>query len=102
MFERTDIDLECLSFLEEEMFENSLRAGISGNYQWGLDVGNHKDDWKPYLCRDWFIGYREVNEDEILPGSKYIDQPKMKVEAQPKRPHSTPQLIPKKRKWDDH
>uniref|UniRef100_A0A8H7XLT6 Uncharacterized protein n=1 Tax=Psilocybe cubensis TaxID=181762 RepID=A0A8H7XLT6_PSICU len=66
MFERTDVDLECLSFLEEEMFENSLRAGIAGNYQWGLDVGNHQDDWKPYLCRDWFIGDREVNDDEML------------------------------------
>ncbi|KAH9474266.1 hypothetical protein JR316_0013429 [Psilocybe cubensis] len=102
MFERTDVDLECLSFLEEEMFENSLRAGIAGNYQWGLDVGNHQDDWKPYLCRDWFIGDREVNDDEMLPGPKYIDQPKTKVEVQPKRPRPKPRPIPKKRKLSDY
>ncbi|KAF9540660.1 hypothetical protein CPC08DRAFT_612377, partial [Agrocybe pediades] len=44
-----DIDKECLEALEEIMFENSkLAASITGNYQWGLDAGNHQDGWNPY------------------------------------------------------
>ena len=44
-----DIGKECLERLEEEMFEESERAGIAGHRQWGLDAGDHQDGWDPYL-----------------------------------------------------
>ncbi|KAF9537149.1 hypothetical protein CPC08DRAFT_617578, partial [Agrocybe pediades] len=44
-----DVDLNCLAYMEEEMFENSPRAGIAGNRQWGLDAGDHEHGWNPYL-----------------------------------------------------
>ena len=42
-----DVDKECLERLEEEMFERSALAGIAGNYQWGLDAGDHQEGWNP-------------------------------------------------------
>lgn len=44
-----DVDRECISALEEAMFECSIEAGKAGNQQWGLDTGPHKDDWNPYI-----------------------------------------------------
>lgn len=44
-----DIAKESLQRLEEEMFENSLRAGIAGNEQWGLDIGPVQRGFYPYL-----------------------------------------------------
>jgi len=29
------------------MFERSALAGIAGNYQWGLDAGDHQEGWNP-------------------------------------------------------
>jgi len=43
-----DVDKECLERLEEEMFERSALAGIAGNYQWGLDAGDHQEGWNPF------------------------------------------------------
>jgi len=34
-----DVDKEYVESLEEEIFENMDRTGVSGNEQWGLDVG---------------------------------------------------------------
>ena len=42
-----DVDKDCLASLEEEMFEKTDRTGISGNCQWGLDVGHHQGGWDP-------------------------------------------------------
>ena len=42
-----DIEWECLESLEEEMFENTDRTGVSGNSQWGLDAGHHQGGWDP-------------------------------------------------------
>ena len=42
-----DVDKDCLASLEEEMFEKTDRTGISGNLQWGLDVGHHQGNWDP-------------------------------------------------------
>ncbi|KAG1732964.1 hypothetical protein EDB19DRAFT_1831125 [Suillus lakei] len=36
-----DIDLECLTSLEANMFEDFEEAGPAGNQQWGLDAGQH-------------------------------------------------------------
>jgi hypothetical protein len=36
-----DVDKECLEVSEEEMFESTEWTGVSGNRQWGLDVGHH-------------------------------------------------------------
>jgi len=43
-----NVDKECLERLEEEMFERSALAGIAGNYQWGLDAGDHQEGWNPF------------------------------------------------------
>ena len=45
--------LECLSQLEQGMFEVSAQADIAGNYQWGLDAGHHQDNCDPYSGLQW-------------------------------------------------
>lgn len=49
-----DVDKDCLSTLEEEMFENSAHAGVTGHFQWGLDAGDH-DNWDPYDGRPQYL-----------------------------------------------
>ncbi|KAF9473680.1 hypothetical protein BDN70DRAFT_899573 [Pholiota conissans] len=53
----------CLSHLEREMLEVSEREGVVGDYQWGLDVGDHQY-WDPYDSY-WYVGDRTVNESEL-------------------------------------
>jgi hypothetical protein len=58
LWQEVDVERECLAKLEEEMFERSQAAGIAGEYQWGLDVGDHQDGWNPFhtigfLPIDW-------------------------------------------------
>jgi hypothetical protein len=60
-----DVDKESLERLEEEMFERSVLAGIAGNYQWGLDAGDHQGNWNPYGGSEHLhIDDRESDEDE--------------------------------------
>jgi hypothetical protein len=40
--DHVDVDKESLERLEEEMFQRSVLAGIAGNYQWGLNAGDHQ------------------------------------------------------------
>lgn len=50
-----DVDRECLSILEERLFN-------TGEEDWGLDAGEHQDGWNPY------DGVREVkvhNNEEV-------------------------------------
>jgi len=47
ILKEVDVDQECLASLEEEMFENTDRTGVSGNWQWGLDRGHHQGGWDP-------------------------------------------------------
>ena len=42
LWQKVDVECECLGKLEEEMFELSETAGIAGEYQWGLDAGSIK------------------------------------------------------------
>lgn len=69
-YESVDVDRECIGRLEEEMFENSERAGIAGNHQWGLDAGDHQY-WYPYDDY-WNNGERKENEDETEVSSDLI------------------------------
>jgi hypothetical protein len=48
LWKGVDVECECLARLEEEMFERSQAAGIAGDYQWGLDAGDHQEAWNPY------------------------------------------------------
>jgi len=59
-------DRETLEQLEEEMFERSSLAGIAGNYQWGLDAGDHQDGWLPYAGtpEHWNHDDRESEDDD--------------------------------------
>ena len=44
----------------------ALAAGIAGEYQWGLDAGDHQDAWNPYdgLPYHWIHADRLENDDE--------------------------------------
>ncbi|KAG2076574.1 hypothetical protein BDR04DRAFT_1003039 [Suillus decipiens] len=62
-----DIDLECLSILEQRMFELSLAAGAAGDEQWGKDAGAHQDQWNPYegLPKHWNHGDQDPYAPEF-------------------------------------
>jgi len=63
--DQVDVDKESLERLEEEMFQRSVLAGIAGNYQWGLDAGDHQGGWNPYEDTEHLhIDDRESGEDE--------------------------------------
>ncbi|KAJ7476111.1 hypothetical protein FB451DRAFT_1034470, partial [Mycena latifolia] len=62
-----DVDLECLSLLEQWIFESSDEAGIAGDEQWGLDAGNHQDRWVPYKGNPQaWSSYRSDAQDETI------------------------------------
>ncbi|KAH7919295.1 hypothetical protein BV22DRAFT_1051142 [Leucogyrophana mollusca] len=88
-----DVDLECLTIFEERMFENSVRAGIAGNQQWGLDSGNHQGGWNPYadLPTHWSHGDRDYSETELERGPEFSEG---SIEEASQRP---PSLPPRKR-----
>jgi len=69
-----DVDKQCLERLEEEMFENSSRAGMAGNHQWGLDAGDHQEGWNPYLGtpEHWNHGDRPENDDTEMRVSSFL------------------------------
>lgn len=48
------------------MFEVSNRAGVAGNFQWGLDAGDHQY-WSPYrdLPEYWNYGDRDGDDSEL-------------------------------------
>ena len=50
--------------LEELMFERSLAAGIAGYCQWGLDAGDHEDDWHPYGGRPSYWNHEDRHDSE--------------------------------------
>ena len=66
LWQEVDVERECLAKLEEEMFERSKAAGIAGEYQWGLDAGDHQDAWNLYdgLLSHWVYAERLENYDE--------------------------------------
>ncbi len=59
--------MECLERLEEEMFERSALAGNAGDYQWGLDAGDHQDGWNPYAGtpEHWNHNDQGSGDDEL-------------------------------------
>ena len=65
LWQDVDVECECLAKLEEELFERSEVAGIAGEYQWGLDAGDHQDAWNPYngLPDHWIHTNRLENYD---------------------------------------
>jgi hypothetical protein len=67
-YRHADVDKECLLLLEEAMFETSMRAGQAGHYQWGLDAGQHQNDWSPYNDRPahWNHNDRDGSESELI------------------------------------
>ena len=66
LWQEVDVERECLAKLEEEMFERSRAAGIAGEYQWGLDAGEHQDAWNPYdgLPYHWIHADRLEDYDD--------------------------------------
>lgn len=70
-----DVDRECLSRLEERMFERSREAGIAGHFQWGRDAGDHQECWDPYrgIQEEWDHGDRSGSDGELLVSAKNYD-----------------------------
>jgi hypothetical protein len=66
VFTNIDVNKECLERLEEEMFVWSALAGSAGNFQWGLDAGDHQDGWNPYdgTPVEWNHDDRDSSEGE--------------------------------------
>ncbi|TFK32445.1 hypothetical protein BDQ12DRAFT_773402 [Crucibulum laeve] len=86
-----DVERESLERLEEEMFEVSVRAGVAGNYQWGLDAGQHQD-WNPYcdLPEHWNHGDREGSDGELEYGPDFITNPPLPPIEKKTRPKPRP------------
>lgn len=74
-----DVDRECISILEERMFEESAAAGKAGMWQWGLDAGDHQERWNPYagLPPHWVHEDRPISTDdseyEVFTAAIYVD-----------------------------
>ena len=56
------------------MFERSAFAGIAGNYQWGLDAGDHQDGWDPYAGTPEHWNHNDGGSDtkEIYEVCRYL------------------------------
>lgn len=76
IFANINVDKECLEQLEEAMFEQSAQAGRAGNYQWGLDVGDHQEGWNPYdgTPIEWNHNDRDSSEGEYKVRGKMFKQ----------------------------
>jgi hypothetical protein len=78
VWQEVDVERECLTKLEEEMFERSEAARIAGEYQWGLDAGDHQleDAWNPYdgLPCHWTHADRleDYDNDEMVSDTSMI------------------------------
>ena len=47
--EPADVNFEAICLLDKIMFDTSVRAGMAGNHQWGLDAGPHEGGGDPQL-----------------------------------------------------
>jgi hypothetical protein len=63
---KVDVDKEAIENLEKGMFEHSEETAQSGNWQWGLDAGDHQGKWCPYneLPSDWSTRRGQDNDEE--------------------------------------
>ncbi|KIK64589.1 hypothetical protein GYMLUDRAFT_240566, partial [Collybiopsis luxurians FD-317 M1] len=70
-----DVNFEALHLLNKIMFDESQRAGVAGNHQWGLDVGPHEGGGDPQLIGPDVTPYdmkRDGNDDEeVVYGPDY-------------------------------
>lgn len=64
-----DVNRECIASLEERMFTRSAAAGLAGYYQWGLDAGDHQEEWWPWsgLPSHWYHNDTpDYDNEEVL------------------------------------
>ncbi|KIK54277.1 hypothetical protein GYMLUDRAFT_249603 [Collybiopsis luxurians FD-317 M1] len=70
-----DVNFEALHLLDKIMFDESQRAGVAGNHQWGLDVGPHEGGGDPQLIGPDVTPYDmkgDGNDDEeVVYGPDY-------------------------------
>ncbi|KIK50699.1 hypothetical protein GYMLUDRAFT_252735 [Collybiopsis luxurians FD-317 M1] len=62
-----DVNFEALCLLDKIMFDESQRAGVAGNHQWGLDAGPYEGGGDPQLIGPDVTPYnmrRDGNDDE--------------------------------------
>lgn len=77
-----DVDHKVVCLLEKAMFEHSKESGAAGNWQWGLDAGDHQERWVPYLDlpQDWAPGDRESeSKSKIIVSVSHPGLPKSHV-----------------------
>ncbi|EKM79081.1 hypothetical protein AGABI1DRAFT_128246 [Agaricus bisporus var. burnettii JB137-S8] len=69
-----DINKTCISKLERLMFEFSKNTGKAGDFMWGLNLGDHQDQWDPYklVPKDWIVNDHEVDSSANDIGWDYI------------------------------
>jgi hypothetical protein len=58
------VDEEAISNLEEAMFTHSDETGRAGNFQWGLNSGNHQGKWAPWVDVPSSWKTREGDDEE--------------------------------------
>ena len=63
-----DVDRECVAALEVGMFMRSASAGKAGYHQWGLDAGDHQDQWWPWnnLESGWHNPDAAASDEDLL------------------------------------
>jgi len=113
ILKEVDVDQEYLASLEEEMFENTDRTGVSGNRQWGLDRGHHQGGWDPSFGvpaswnrkvragseseHDSYMRWDQIIKQRHCAHSSSLDQITSTLQNQP-QPQNPMQLWPRPRK----
>ncbi|EGO21453.1 hypothetical protein SERLADRAFT_440710 [Serpula lacrymans var. lacrymans S7.9] len=60
-----NVDKKCLTLLEKQMFEVPKQAGIASYYQWGLNAGEHQDNWGPYADLPSYLVHDDFDSKEL-------------------------------------
>ncbi|KAJ7589225.1 hypothetical protein C8J56DRAFT_1048851 [Mycena floridula] len=99
LHEPTDVDMEAVSVLQQSIFTHSDESGVTGNQQWGLDIGPLQDGWYQYGDTPYYWRTRVGNDDEneLAHGPGYQFDMEAVPAAQPVSEPVAPKEMPKPR-----